>query len=44
MAIAAAGAYLAETWPFSSRLISTDPSATPTEKMARNRVATSWLE
>ena len=37
------GPNFADTLPCSNRLISTDPTATPMEKMARNRLATSLL-
>ena len=40
MPITDAGAYLAETWPASSRLIAIDPIAMPIEKIAKNRLAT----
>ena len=42
MSSAEAGAKRAETWPFSMRLIATDPIATPTEKTERKSVATLW--
>src|SRR3546814_6567850 len=43
MAITEAELYFADTFPGSKRLIATDPIATPMEKMARNRLATSLL-
>ena len=38
-----AGANFADTAPFSSRLIATEPMAMPIEKIARNRLATFLL-
>ncbi len=36
------GANFAETCPLSIRLMASEPIATPTEKTARNKVATLW--